>query len=1105
MSTRLVALTCFFLSGATGLIYEVLWTRFLGSTIGNTHFSITVVVSVFMGGLGLGSVVGGRIADRSRNPLRLYGILILLIGLICLVIPLAAAAGKPLFAWLYGSREGDPEAPAILAVRLLFCAGLLLLPTSLMGATLPTLSRYFTRNLQKVGATVGGLYALNTLGAMLGALFTGFYGTRYLGLWGCNLLAVGLDIGIGIVVLVVARNETVRVPPKTQEKAEPAPATTSDVPLAPPASPRLPWVVRLAIIAFALNGFANMLLQIGWTKAIVLTIGNSTYAFSLIVTLFIFGIALGGGLVSLFVDRFQNLPLLLGTLILLEGIAVAVTVPLIGHYPILGARLFDAAGDPEYGKFLRIQVLLVSATLLPATTLMGTVFPVVGKIRTQTLNNIGRSIGTIYFWNTLGSILGTLAAGFVFIPLFGKVYYTLYLAVALSLITGLVLIWESIPRPAPARVAILGALAAVVVVPQLFFLPYGVLGSESHLWHPSILSRGAYVRLNFRHAYDDADGNPVSTQQYIDTTIANNQVQYYQEGIHAPVAVVTNPAGAVAMRISGKVEASLIPGGGYNNDLPHQVMAGHLPMILHPDPKDALTLGLGGGVTLATLTAHPARAIDSLEISPEVVHAARTYFSEANRGALDDPRVRNVIGDGRFHLEYTTRMYDVITSVPSNPWIAGIGNLFTVEFFEICKARLRDDGIICNWIHKVNMRVGDYRTVVRTFLQVFGEHAQLWDLGYDSLLIGSKSPIRIDIERLRRLFERPEIAQDLDGLGIRGPATLLRHFKFDTQAMHRFARPAGGAADGGSLGTESLRTGLINTDTHPVLEFSCPFGLYGYTLDAYKGLADASYTKLTEEFLLHGTPEDLRQAGLLQTAFQKYLESFIREMEVSETVSQLREQQQPLTGRRDLLEAAQRLIGDLKEIAVDLEAAGGDPWLGRRAAALAERALDVPTRESLAGTLGSWFLKVARLQKTPEESLKYAQQARPFAHADAMLALDFADLSLKLGRANEGLTVLRKALEGSPKNARLYLATGVLLRTLGASDKALEAFDTGLRHVTNPIVRSQLHADVGLTYQNKRQFDFAMAEYEKALEIHPENEKAQQWLENLHKHLSEGR
>ena len=228
---------------------------------------------------------------------------------------------------------------------------------------------------------------------------------------------------------------------------------------------RLPLDVRLAVVAFGVVGFADMLLQIAWTKAIVLSIGNSTYAFSLIVSLFILGIAVGGAAAALLVDRWKNLLLALGICVFITAALVSATVPLLGFMPIIAARAFDRIQPPSYGKFLLTQILLVSATILPSTILMGTVFPIVGKMRTRAIDRIGSAIGSAYFWNTMGSILGTLAAGFLFIPLFGRVHATLYLGVGLSLVTGVVLIFKALHTSLPVRLAVVASLVAVVAIP----------------------------------------------------------------------------------------------------------------------------------------------------------------------------------------------------------------------------------------------------------------------------------------------------------------------------------------------------------------------------------------------------------------------------------------------------------------------------------------------------------------------------------------------------------------------------------------------------------------------------------------------------------------
>jgi spermidine synthase len=218
MPLRALALSCFFLSGATGLLYQVLWARMLGGVIGNTHFSITAVVAVFMGGLALGSHLGGRAADRSKNPLRLYGVLVLAVGLLCLLVPLLIILAEPLFASLYQPWEGNPEALPLLLCRLLFCVIVLLGPTTCMGATLPVLSKFLTTRMSKVGMSIGGLYTVNTFGAFLGAALTGFFAIATIGLWGTTALAVAIDVVIGAVVIYAARGLDSTTPAPPAEK-----------------------------------------------------------------------------------------------------------------------------------------------------------------------------------------------------------------------------------------------------------------------------------------------------------------------------------------------------------------------------------------------------------------------------------------------------------------------------------------------------------------------------------------------------------------------------------------------------------------------------------------------------------------------------------------------------------------------------------------------------------------------------------------------------------------------------------------------------------------------------------------------------------------------
>ncbi len=1088
MPLRVLALSCFFLSGATGLLYQVLWARMLGGVIGNTHFSITAVVAVFMGGLALGSRLGGRAADRSRNPLRLYGILVLAIGLLCLLVPLMISLAEPLFARLYQPYEGNPEAMPLLLCRLLFCVIVLLGPTTCMGATLPVLSKFLTTRMSRVGMSIGGLYTVNTLGAFFGAALTGFFAIATLGLWGTTALAVIIDVVIGVVVIAAARG------------LDPAPAASTEAPMEDnePVSggeSSIPFNVRLCVFCFGITGFANMLLQISWTKALIPTIGNSTYAFSLIVTLFILGIALGGAIMSWLVDRLKRPLLTLGLIIAVKGLLVSATIPALGCFPLWGARLFDQVAEPSYSGFLWIKLGMVSCLVLPCTLLMGTVFPLVSKIRTLALERVGSAVGSAYFSNTMGAILGTLAAGFLFVPLFGEVFHTLYISAALNLLVGLALTWVAtgglkLPRAAALALILLSLIPLWVMRPHAW-------NSRSDYWHPAIMSLGAYSYYSGAYYKDRRNKAVLPWEELIAQTKKGNKVLYHKVGLHAEVTVVENPLRGIALRISGKADASIKTDGSYNQDLPHQVLAGHLPMLLHPDPKRVLTLGLGGGVTLGTLTLYPLpeRSIDSLEISHEVIEAARDYFSRANRGSLDNhPKVRNVVGDGRNHLQFTTETYDVITSVPSNPWIAGIGNLFTTEFFEICRRRLADDGIICQWIHKINLRSQDLKTVIRTFTTVFGEHAQLWDLGYDCLLIGSRSPIRLDAARLRSLFENPGFGLDLAGLGIVDAVSLLRHYRMDTGKMIAYSG-----------------TGPLNTDSSPILEFECPKGMYGHEFDAYSDLILADYSRPNESWITALGADKLAASLIRQEAFhhlelarvlhKQLLDDLnrqgLRGLDKDKVAAVSRDQ------RAKMLQRAAEIIGHLDKLNTSFSSSPDD-WLNKRGT-LIGRVVTGSPGENLQDVLLGYHSSLARspqLQVNPLQVAGHLERALEYSRGKPAIT---RDLSIQLGRTclrlqkpKRGIAGMQRVIAQSPNDAGVVELYGVLHGAAGDHVKAESILRRALElSSADERIRGSIHHNLGNLYLQLENSPRAIEHFEEALLLNPDNAQAEKILEAL--------
>lgn len=819
MSRRWVHL-CFFLSGFSGLVNEVVWSRLFAYTIGTSHHSIAVVVAVFMGGLALGSALGGPLADRARSPLRLYGWLVLLAGLLsALVAPLLWLA-VPLLGMAYRLHDGEPNHPFFTAVKCAICAGSILVPTTLMGATLPVLARHTTRDLREVGARLGSLYAVNTFGAVAGAAAAGFYLIGRLGLGFSLALAAGLDVAVGAAVLLATRKS--REPGTSPEArgGKPAAAAVGE-------AVRVPGSVRVAVAAFGVAGFANMCLQLGWTRALVLSIGNSTYAFSLIVGIFIFGLAVGGWIAGLWADRLKNPVAAFGWLLVATAVAAAATIPHLGLLPARFAwKLMDLARKEkgfDYLRFLLEGGWSVTLLILPSTVLMGMAFPMAGRLRALSPAAVGRAVGDAYAANTAGAILGTALTGFILIPLLGRTWAILYLAVGLGLLGGVtVLIFA--PRRGRVRFAILGLVLAVIFGWSYDTRPHGVLdpGSEERIyWHPVIFSQGAYVGfLNARRFKDPEEYARNQTYYY--------ESLYYRDGEAGTVAVLKPRIGDhLMLNISGKTDASA---GELSFDTQTQILLGHLPLLFHPRPRQVLTLGLGGGMTVGAMTLHPeVEEIDCLEISPEVEEAARLWFADANHHALENPKVRTIIGDGRNHLTHTARTYDVISSEPSNFWIAGLGNLFTEEFYRLAERRLNPGGIVCQWMYGYGIRLEDYQTALRTFLRVF-PYAMIWSNSYaDTILLGSKEPIEFDRQKIAAGLSDPKVKAQLIPIGISEPEDLFRYFLW---AKRPEVRPE----------VERLISwvgeGQTNRDFFPVLEFSSPLGFYDNNPEVNPTLAE---------------------------------------------------------------------------------------------------------------------------------------------------------------------------------------------------------------------------------------------------------------------------
>jgi spermidine synthase len=761
----------FFFSGACGLLHEVAWMRLLRHVIGNDTLATATVLGAFMTGLALGSALGGRWIDRRGNPLIAFAVMEAVIGIYTAVLPWVAGGLQPLYRYFH-QNVSDSEA-ALTAVRFLFAGLLLLLPTTLMGATLPVLSRYVVGTGKAVGAKVGRLYGINTFGAVAGTVAAGFLLIPNLG------LKLSIWIGSLANLLVAAAAWFVHVrygAGAATGKAVAAPASIEPV-ATDEATGR--WLPLVLLVGYGLSGTAALIYEVAWTRVLSMMIGSSVYAFSMMLAAFILGLALGSVIAARWADRLKR-PMT--TLAVIEaGIALSAlaVVPLLGQLPFWLTRMITNLGG-SFGSLQLAEFAVLVLVMLVPTTLMGAAFPLANRIYAPVAGTVGRLVGTVYAWNTVGAILGSVVGGLVLIPWIGlqnTIYAAVWINVAIAC-TFFLVATRPLPRAAGASVAVLViALAATLSLPT---------------WSAERINFGPLATA--RRLPADASRTRADLQK----RMTSNEVVFHETDRSATVAVKRDPSGGLSLWISGKPESST------KDDMNTQVLLSQLPLLMHPAPENFLLIGVASGVTLGSAGRHDLEHIDGVEIVPAVLRAAR-QFDAYNYGIFDDPRVRAIAADGRNHLALTDRMYDVIVSAPTNAWVAGVGDLLTREYFELASSRLNPGGIVALHAEAYSSDIESFRRVVRTFLATF-PHASLWNtITADYLLIGTREPLAVDYQALLDGFAEPRVAADLQRIGVNSVAELLGH-----QVM-------------GSEGLERLSEGAeLHTDDNAWLEFHTP-------------------------------------------------------------------------------------------------------------------------------------------------------------------------------------------------------------------------------------------------------------------------------------------
>ena len=714
-----------------------------------------------MGGLALGSFVGGKIIDRDFNPLAAYAILEAGIGLYCLFIPLFIELAFPLFQWIY-LNLGDSYTQTSL-VRFLVCGFLLIIPATFMGATLPVLSKLVSRDENFIGKDVGRLYSINTFGAVVGALASAFVFMRFLGVQSTISVAAVANICIALLIYFIFK------PPLKERLSY----------LAPPSKEvgaSLQKRDLFVLLSFAVSGLAALVYQVTWTRILSLLLGSSVYAFSLILAIFIFGLAVGTVTTSNLLYRIKYLIRGFGVTQIIIGLSSLFIIPLFGRIPFVNRWVYENLGQ-QFHIMQGANFITILGLLFIPTFFMGAQFPIVIKILATKLETVGQNVGRAYAFNTVGAIIGSFMGGFVLIPMLG-IQATILSMVFLNVLLGITLLALGSQLSFNWKIYGLPGVFIFCVFFANWIAP----------WDRSVISSGSFM--------------PYRIGDLKEAELKKNKILFFKEGVHTTVTTELSASGNIFLRVNGKTDASLAL------DMRTQLLSGYLPMLFHENPKSALVIGQGSGITLGAVEQFPVDKINLVEISPAVIEGSR-FFDPFNHNALNDERLSILLEDGRNHIALSKKSYDVIVSEPSNPWISGVGALFTVDFFDLLKKRLNPGGLACIWVH-TNMSPDSFKSIIRSFTEQF-PFVTMWEsiAGDDYLLIGSEQEYRLSFEKTQKYLKNETTGKDFAHIGIRNVPDLM--------SLMIMSRP--------NL-VEFSKNTILHTDDNSFLEFNAPEYVY---------------------------------------------------------------------------------------------------------------------------------------------------------------------------------------------------------------------------------------------------------------------------------------
>ncbi|RLB67709.1 MAG: hypothetical protein DRH08_02945 [Deltaproteobacteria bacterium] len=763
-------------------------------TFGRSVMAVGIVLAAFMAGLALGSYLLGKLSDKSRNPLRLYAVYELGIGVTALISSFLLMRIAPFYVWLHSTLGDSPFTLA--TTRFLIAFMILLVPTILMGATLPILARVVIRRLELVGHELGKLYAINTLGAVAGTIAAGFFLISRFGLHGAIFIAVTGNIVVGLLAWAVSMRQGLIVEKGAEQRSEETfSENTPDEKISRP-------VAILLLFIFAMSGLASFSYELFWTRSLVFILGNTTYAFTLMLTAFLSGIALGGYGIRFIADSVKSRLQLFAIIEIFIGLLSAASLPLLFY--ILESesiQSFISRMSSQFGLLVLSESMVALLLMLLPATLIGATLPLMGRIFVRDLRHTGTTVGKVYAVNTLGNVAGALLPGLFILPLMG-IQKGILLMAGLNICLG-----------AMVMVCRWGKNMTLATAPVGIFLLFSIVLIDM----------------------------PIAFQFPSSAQTSEDAVLFYEEG-----GLVTTKVWSAVNSGKKIISVDGVNIGGTNDvDYKQQILA-HLPKLLLKSYQSELSIGLGSGILVGESARHSQlEKIVCAEISPSVVRGAQ-HFSKENYDVLNNDRVKIIIDDISHFLQTTAEKYNIISADgKTDEKYSSNAFSYSKEYYELLGQHLAQGGLVIQWVPTA-LPSSQYNLVLRTFLDSF-LHVTHWyfpPVGRfymsNTFLIGSNEPIDIDPDWMSRaLASDPDSFHGIRKYGLKNAEDILSHFVAGEETL-RQAVPAG----------------PINSAERPYYEFYSP-GDYAGSLTDRALVNHKLFTSIRgrdfERFILKGT------------------------------------------------------------------------------------------------------------------------------------------------------------------------------------------------------------------------------------------------------------